>query len=648
MTQKPTYEELEYRVQVLERESVWREQAEEELWKSEERLKIILDSIPAGIVIINAQSHIIVDANPAAIQMIGSSKEKVVGSICHKYICPAEKGACPITDLGQKVDNSERILLKANGKETPIIKTVSNMKIGDQEYLIESFIDITAQKKAVIEQTRTAVELSQLIDTANAPIFGVDTEGKINEWNQMVASITGYGKDEVMGEDLVEQYITDEYKSAVKEVLDKAFEGTETDNYEVPLYTKDGRWVMVLLNATTRRDADSNIVGVVGVGQDITELSEHRENLKGLVRIRTEELNQALFATEKARDRMDGILKSVADGLIVTDVYNRVVLMNRVAEDFLGVRLTEVIDRPIDFAIKEKTLREKVRGTLDNKSTGYQFDFEIPDDDPKHTKIMRARTSIIHDREGKQAGIVTIIHDVTHEREVDRMKTEFISTAAHELRTPLTSILGYAEIVLNNGNLLAEEKNEFLNYIHQQAYSLAGIVDDLLDISRIESGKGSSLNKELCRVGSAIKQLVPFYKGHKKNHRFEIKLPEENTELSVDKAKMFQVLKNIIDNAIKYSPSGGLIRVKGEIVNGDYQVSVEDQGIGITPEQMEHVFDKFYRADTFQTKGIKGAGLGLSIVKYIVEAHGGKVWVESEFGKGTTVKFTLPMEELRN
>ena len=147
MTQKPTYEELEYRVQVLERESVWREQAEEELRKSEERLKIILDSIPAGIVIINAQSHIIVDANPAAIQMIGTYKEKVVGSICHKYICPAEEGACPITDLGQKVDNSKRILLKADGKETPIIKTVSNMKIGDQEYLIESFIGITDRKK---------------------------------------------------------------------------------------------------------------------------------------------------------------------------------------------------------------------------------------------------------------------------------------------------------------------------------------------------------------------------------------------------------------------------------------------------------------------------------------------------------------------
>ena len=130
---------------------------------------------------------------------------------------------------------------------------------------------------------RTSTELTQLIDTANAPIFGVDTDGNINEWNQMVARITGYGKDEVEGKNLVKEYITDEYKGSVKEVLDKALKGEETDNYEVPLFTKGGDRIMVLLNATTRRDADGNIVGVVGVGQDITELSVHRENLEGLV-----------------------------------------------------------------------------------------------------------------------------------------------------------------------------------------------------------------------------------------------------------------------------------------------------------------------------------------------------------------------------
>jgi len=400
-------------------------------------------------------------------------------------------------------------------------------------------------EKETIERKKLETEWRQLVDTANAPIFGVDPVGNINEWNQMVANITGYSKDEVMGQNLVEQYITDEYKGSVQEVLNNALKGEDTDNYEVPIYTKDKRRVMVLLNATTRRDADGNIVGVVGVGQDITELSEHRDNLEELVSIRTEDLNRALLDTEDARDRIDGIIKSVADGLIVTDTSNRIVLMNRAAEDLLGVRLSEVFDRPVDFAIQEKTLRDKVKDTFNKKTTGYQFDFEMPGGDSKHPKIMRARTSIIHDRSNKESGIVTIIHDVTHEREVDRMKTEFISTAAHELRTPLTSIQGFSEILLMREDLKPEEKKKFLTYINKQSVGLAGIINDLLDISRIESGRGFALNKESCDAGEAIEQILPYFQENHKEHRFEATLPEKAVPLIVDKEKMGQVLKNL-------------------------------------------------------------------------------------------------------
>jgi len=668
----------------------------------------------------------------------------------------------------------------------------------EEEIILLAIEDVTERVEATQKVKRIAVELTQLIDTANAPIFGVDTEGKINEWNQMVANITGYGKDEVVGQNLVEQYITGEYKAPVKEVLDNALKGTETGNYEVPLYTKDGERVMVLLNATTRRDADGNIIGVVGVGQDITELSEFRSRLEALVKDKTQDLNQSLADTEQAReelleserqlrlrnriadifltrsdtdmfgdvldvildvmaskygffgyinedgdmvapsmtkeifdecqmhdkdilfprrdwgamwgqtllekktlyankglhlpeghvpltrrmtvpiiyqeelagilaiadketdydekdremleaiaahiapilqarlqrdieertrreaekklqesladteqarDSIDGILKSVADGLIVTDIYNRVVMMNRAAEDLLGVRFSQVIDRPIDFAIKEKLLRTKVRETLDKKTTGHQFDFELPGDDPKHSKIMRARTSVIFDSEGKEAGIVTIIHDVTHEREVDRMKTEFISTAAHELRTPLTSIQGFSEILLMRDDLKSKEKKKYLGYINKQAVGLAAIINDLLDISRIESGHSFELNKVPCNAGDAIHQIIPYFQENYKEHRFEVTLPKKAVQLIVDKEKMGQVLKNLLSNAAKYSPDGGLIRVVGEVLANHYQISIEDEGIGMTPEQVAKIFDKFYRADASDT-AIEGTGLG--------------------------------------
>lgn len=491
--------------------------------------------------------------------------------------------------------------------------------------------------------------MTNFIDTANVLIFGVDSQELVNEWNQTAERITGFSKEDLMGKDLVQEFVTDDYNVRVKEVLVNALSGIDTTNYELPLFTKDGRKLMVLLNTTARRDVNGDIIGVIGVGQDITEISKYRENLERLVEERTREINQSLADADRARERIDGILKSVADGLIVTDVYNRIVLINRAAEDLLGIRFSEVMNQPIDFAIKEKTLRENIRYSLDKKTTGCQFDFNLPSGDPKHPHVMRSCTSIFYNSEGSKAGIVTIIHDVTHEREVDRMKTEFISMAAHELRTPLTSIQGFSEILLTRKNLKAEEKEKFLTYINKQSVGLVSIINDLLDISRIEAKRGFSLTKVFYNAGDVIKETIVYFEEKYKKRRFEVILPEETVELYVDKQKMGQVLKNLLDNAVKYDPDGGVIRVKGEIVTNvelesrmEYRVSVQDEGIGITPKQVEKIFDKFYRADASDA-AIEGTGLGMTIVKHIVEEHGGKVWVESELGKGTTVTYAIPI-----
>ena len=373
------------------------------------------------------------------------------------------------------------------------------------------------------------------------------------------------------------------------------------------------------------------------------KLEEYSSTLEEKVEKRTEELNSSLNETAEARDRIDGILKSVADGLIVTDINNRVILMNRAAEDLLDVRFTEVINRPIDFAIEEKTLREKVTETLGKKSTGYFFDFHMPSDDPQQPRIMRARTSVTHDRDGKETGIVTIMHDVTHEREVDRMKTEFISTAAHELRTPLTSIQGFSEILLTRDDLGLEEQKKFLSYINKQSVDLSHIINDLLDISRIESGRGFALNKAFFNTSDTITAMLPYFQENYKKHQFEAVTYEKPVELYADKEKIEQVIKNLLSNAAKYSPDGGSIRVIEDVVEGNYQVKVEDQGIGMTSEQLAKIFDKFYRVDA-SDMGVEGTGLGMTIVKHIVEAHKGEIHVKSEFGKGTTVIFTIPME----
>ena len=527
--------------------------------------------------------------NQIIARITGYGKDEVEGkNLVKEYITDEYKA--PVKEVldkalkGEETDNYEVPLFTKGGDRIMVLLNATSRRDanGNIAGVVGVGQDITEIDAMRSEMERTSTELTQLIDTANAPIFGVDTDGNINEWNQMVARITGYGKDEVESKNLVKGYITDEYKAPVKEVLDKALKGEETDNYQVPIFTKDRRRVMVLLNATTRRDAEGNIIGVVGVGQDITALRQHQENLERTVEERVKELNclydiskliekpdtsldeilqgavdlippawhypevtcaritfrnhefksktfregvskqtsdiivrgertgsveasyvekmpemdegpflmeernlinaiaehlgiviekkraeeeleQALLDTEHARDKIDGILKTVADGLIVTDPYNRIVLLNQAAEDLLGVRLTEVIGRPIDFAIKEKELRDRVKETLDKKTTGYQFDFEQLGDDPKHPRIMRARTSVVHDYEDKEVGIVTILQDVTYEREVDRMKTDFLSIAAHELRTPMTSVLGsWTEIIIPNNQSYATTSVDFV------------------------------------------------------------------------------------------------------------------------------------------------------------------------------------------
>ena len=346
--------------------------------------------------------------------------------------------------------------------------------------------------------------------------------------------------------------------------------------------------------------------------------------------------------TEAARDRVDGILKSIADGLIATDLNGRVVLMNKAAEDLLDVRFGDVLDKPIEFAIKDETLRDRVKPTLEKGTTGYSFDFEWAGENDS-PDIFRARTSIVFDKRGEQTGVITLFHNVTHEREIDRMKSEFISMAAHELRTPLTSIKGYSEILLSRDNLNQSDRTKFLTYIQDQSEVLSKIISDLLDISRIESGKGFELQKESCRIGDIIEQIAESYTDRFPIDSIRVHLPKREVEVFLDKEKMVQVLENLLSNAVKYSPEEVDIDITGEVQGKVFHIIIQDKGIGMTPEQLKKVYERFYRADTSNT-GIAGTGLGLSIAKAIVEAHEGEMWIESTPGMGTRVSFSVPMQ----
>jgi signal transduction histidine kinase len=226
-------------------------------------------------------------------------------------------------------------------------------------------------------------------------------------------------------------------------------------------------------------------------------------------------------------------------------------------------------------------------------------------------------------------------------RESDRMKSEFVTAVAQEFTTPLTSIQEFCQLLLTREGLSPDQRQEFLGSIYQRSVGLAKIVADILDIAHVEAGHGLSLDLAPCTVKEIFSQAKPFLETWSTRHRLEITLADEETVLNVDMGKLGQVLENIISNAIKYSPEGSLIHIRGELVPEGYRLAVADQGIGMTEAQVAKVFEKFYRAD-LSPAAVDGVGLGMSFVKHLVEALGGEIRVASTPGRGTTVTLILP------
>jgi signal transduction histidine kinase len=252
---------------------------------------------------------------------------------------------------------------------------------------------------------------------------------------------------------------------------------------------------------------------------------------------------------------------------------------------------------------------------------------------------------------GQLTGRLWVVTDVTREREADRLKSEFISIVSHELRTPLTSILGYTELLINRPFTPAEQK-EFVQTVYDQALHLSQIVEDLLGMSRLDAGK-VSLNQWVVSLRQIVNEVSSQLNAHlTSRHRMVIDMPPRTPPVFVDRDKVKQVLINLLTNAVKYSPRGGEITLRVEELfelppehpPGAFMlIQVRDQGMGIPPEDLPRIWERFYRVDNSNTRRIGGTGLGLAISRALVELHGGRIWADSAPGKGSIFSFTLPL-----
>lgn len=391
------------------------------------------------------------------------------------------------------------------------------------------------------------------------------------------------------------------------------------------------RWFDVV--GTPIKDDNDEITHIVLAYNEVTERKESEAKLRN-----------ALDEASEARTRIDGILRSVADGLIVTDMDERIVLLNQKAEEILGICLRDSVGIPLSRAVKNKSLLQYIRTYLSSEETATAIDFILPDPSSSSPRIFQARGSLLCENGEKRQGMVTTFHEVTRERELARLKSEFVSTAAHELRTPLASILGYSELLLGDGDFSHKDQNDFLGIIQEKAEYLSEIVNDLLDISRIESGQKLDLRREDCSLNKILEGFEENFRKVLTGYRFILDLPASPIDVYIDRRAICQVFENLLGNAVKYSPDGGNITLAARTRKNLCHISITDTGIGMTKDQVKHAFDTFYRADASNT-AIRGTGLGLTIVKHILEAHGSDIRLESVPGEGTTVHFSLPLAE---
>ena len=290
---------------------------------------------------------------------------------------------------------------------------------------------------------------------------------------------------------------------------------------------------------------------------------------------------------------------------------------------------------------------QQVQQAVENREP-FQFEYRIKVAGGEERWVLEQGRGIFSPA-GKLLALEGFVSDITARRKAvktlqqnDRMKTEFVKTVAHEFRTPLTAIQGYAELLLSPMVLSEQEQKDSLRYIHERSCRLAEMVGEMLNVVRIENGKALALNTDLFQVGEIFLQIEPFLKNQLAAALLNVDLEKENTVLSVDMTKIIQVFENLLSNAMKFSDGNSPISIEGRCVDDYYRFSIIDQGIGMSLEHREKIFEKFYRIDASDS-AVPGIGLGMSIVKHIIEAHGGKIWVESGQGIGTTVSFTLPL-----
>jgi two-component system, OmpR family, phosphate regulon sensor histidine kinase PhoR len=363
---------------------------------------------------------------------------------------------------------------------------------------------------------------------------------------------------------------------------------------------------------------------------------------KALTHIRT------LYDIAETRSRIRAMVNRLSDGVMCTNRENRIVLANPAFLRMIGRSVEPVSGLLVDEVVIIDPLRTMVGSVLETAPEAFaeqSREFTLTEEDTGKEKIISARCAPFRDRRERNLGVITVLHDITALKQIDRMKSEFVSMVSHEIRGPMNSVQMQLQVVLDGlAGELTQEQRGILERASGKIGSLCQMTSELLDLARIESGL-TSLERERVDMTELIRDQVALHgpRAADAGIGMEMDLPATLPPLLGHRRSLEEVLSNLITNAIKYTPAGGQIRVSARVKQNYVCIEVRDTGLGIANEDQKRIFQRFYRVKNVQTRQIQGTGLGLSLVKKIVNAHQGSIRVESQPGVGSTFFIDLPM-----
>jgi len=659
-----------------------RKQAEEALLESETKLQAIFDTVGTGIIIIHKETQVIIDANQTAIEMTELPKEKVIGQICHSLFCPAQVGKCPVKDLGQTVDHSERKLLYADGRLKDILKTVFPITIKGQDCYLESFIDISDLKRAEEGLRHSKQQITDIIEFLPDATLAIDNDKRIIIWNRAIEEMTGIPAKEMIGKGDY-AYTIPFYGEARPQLMDLVFEDRDEIANRYPQITREGDNLMaevfcnalydnkgawVYAKSTPLRDQDGNVKGAIEIIRDITEQKRYENALKDYQRNLADVINflpDATFVIDK-----DGIVTAWNNAMVSMTGIKAEEMIGKgnyeYAIPFYGERRPIIID--LILSENEEFLK-KSYDAINYQESVLSGEVYVPETFGGKGAYLWGNASRLYNASGEVIGAIQSIRDITDRKQAEAErreleerlqraeKMESLGTlaggVAHDLNNVLGIVVGYAEMLMDELDE-ANPMRDDLEKILEGGNRSAAIVQDLLTLARrgVQTKKTVNLNATVmdCQKLPEFEKIV----SHNRQVKLQTDLESDLLNIIGSPVHLAKSIINLVANAVEAMPDGGVLKIDtanqyldipiqgyDKIREGDYVVlTVSDTGEGILERDIKRIFEPFY---TKKIMGRSGTGLGLAVVWGTVKDHNGYINVESTEGKGTTFTLYFPV-----